>query len=50
MVEDGPHTDAMKGSITDRTRDNFMAFATAGADAGLGRREAVFVVGRMGLL
>ena len=49
-MEDGPHTGAMKGSIIYRARNYFMVFVAAEADAGLGRREAVFAVGRTRLL
>ena len=44
MLEDGPHTDATKGSIPDRTRDDLIAFPATGVDVRLERREAVFVV------
>ena len=50
MMKDGPHTGAMKGTITDAAQNDFMVFAAAGADARLGRREAVFAVGRTRLL
>ena len=49
-MEDGPHTGAIKGSTTNRTRDDLMAFAAACVDARLGRRESVFAVGRSRLL
>ena len=50
VMEDGLHTDVMKGMITNRTRDDLMAFAAAQADARLGRREAVCAAGRVELL
>ena len=49
-MEDGPHTGAIKRSITDRARDDFMSFAATGTDVRLGRRIAVFAVGRVGQL
>ena len=50
VVEDGPHTGAMKGSVIDRTRDNLMTFAAALVYVRFGRRKAVFAAGRLRLL
>ena len=50
MVEDGPHTNVMKGSITNRTRNDLMAFAGGRTYARFGRRKLVFAAGRSRLL
>ena len=50
VVEDGPHTDAMKGSVTNRTRNDRMAFAAGRRYARFRRRKTVFAARRSGLL
>lgn len=50
VVEDGPHTDAMEGSVTNGTQNDLMAFALGRTDARFRRRKTVFAARRSRLL
>ena len=50
VVEDGPHADAMEGSVTNGTRNDLMAFAAGQTDARFRRRKTVFTARQSRLL
>ena len=50
VVEDGPHTDVMKGPITNRTRNDLTAFVAGRTHARIRRKNAIFAAGWSRLL